>query len=76
MVAVPFYKDVIACGFFDRLLFVDYNKLVAGPLAQLKRVYALEMVAWSLSSLLAISACFYPLAIPLLVSSRSRLQSR
>lgn len=32
-------KDAVVAGFLDRLLFVDYNKLMNDPETQLKRIY-------------------------------------
>jgi sulfotransferase len=33
-------KDAVTSGYLDRMLFVDYNKLMADPKKQLERVYA------------------------------------
>ena len=32
-------KDAVTQGYLDRMLFVDYNKLMGAPKAQLKRIY-------------------------------------
>ncbi len=32
-------KDAVTAGYLDRMLFVDYNKLMSAPKMQLKRVY-------------------------------------
>lgn len=32
-------RDAVSSGYLDRMLFVDYNKLVAAPKMQLKRIY-------------------------------------
>jgi hypothetical protein len=40
-IGLPFHamKDAVTSGYLDRLLFVDYNKLMSAPKAQLKRIY-------------------------------------
>ncbi len=40
-IGLPFHsmKDAVTTGYLDRLLFVDYNKLMSAPKAQLKRIY-------------------------------------
>ena len=32
-------RDAVSSGYLDRMLFVDYNKLVGAPKMQLKRIY-------------------------------------
>ncbi len=32
-------KDAVTMGYLDRMLFVDYNKLMSAPRAQLRRIY-------------------------------------
>jgi sulfotransferase len=32
-------KDAVTLGYLDRMLFVDYNKLMSAPKSQLKRIY-------------------------------------
>ncbi len=40
-IGLPFHamKDAVTSGYLDRLLFVDYNKLMSAPKAQMKRIY-------------------------------------